>query len=188
VDYARRAEIPFRVKILIIDPKNIELCERNARFRSRYSSVSDANGELWTLERVLRELYATILAACWHKEKSDLLDIRVRLASTYSTYRCNIFDSAAFVTQYDPRAEGELFPRGSVPYRRHMNDFLEAWEQARSVPLGLARNIVLGVSPGFDEVRNLFIALGLSLGTFSSDQSLEIIMRKAGIDVLVPTS
>ncbi len=187
VDAARRNRRRLDVTIEIIDPTNLELCARYVRSWSRYSLTPDTSGEEWTVARVQRECYATILAAFWHKERYDRIDIRVKLSSILNTYQLDLSSTAVIVTQDDLRAFGHVVRRSSVLYDFYLNQMRQTLEQARDVPLHFARNIILGQRPGVGSVRNLFAALGLRLDDLS-DQNVESIMRKAGINVLVPSA
>jgi len=187
VDNARRNGRRLDVTIEIIDPNNLALCARYVRSWSRYSPTPDTSGEEWTVARVQRECYATILAAFWHKERYDLIDIRVGLSSVLNTYRLDLSSSAVIVTQDDIRAFGYVIRRPSVLYDFYLNQMRQTLDQAREVPLHFARNIVLGPRPSVAVVRNLFAALGLRFDHLS-DPDVEGIMRKAGIHVLAPSA
>jgi hypothetical protein len=69
VEIARQEGRPLRVQLEVLDLTDEALCEEYARFRSTpVPGESPRDGE-WTRERVRKEVYATILAACLHRQK-----------------------------------------------------------------------------------------------------------------------
>lgn len=190
VENARRSQTELDLTIEIIDPRRAQLCERYALSWSRYSPTPDPSGEPWTVERVQRESYATILAACWHRERFDLLKIQVGLAATWNPPRIDISRSTVIVTQDDASVPGQVIRSDSFLYGFYRSQVRETLAQADEVPLRLARSNPLGPAPAAADVRYLFQALGIPLEDLelSSDRNVESIMLKAGLDVLVPQS
>jgi hypothetical protein len=72
--------------ILIIDPMSEAACESYARYRAGFGDASK-----WNADFVARELLATILSTAWIAGTNALLDVRLGLLSTWSTFRVDLF-------------------------------------------------------------------------------------------------
>src|SRR4051812_47878048 len=103
VRLARQDRRALLFKLEILDPTDLDGCDRYAVFRRSVSDRTDATGETWTRDRTREEAYATVLAACWHKKRYDLLDVRIGLTSTMTTFRYDMADQQLIITQDEPR-------------------------------------------------------------------------------------
>jgi hypothetical protein len=169
-----------RIRLQIIDPTNEELCDRYARFRRSLSAQPDGTGERWTLERTRKESFATVLAACWHRQRFDLLDIDVRLASVATTFRWDLSSRCIIITQEDPQVPALMFERGKFYYDRWNTELQTSLDQARRVPVEeAAKAVPLSEEPNVEEVSRLFARLGLDLPTSFSPRSIQDIIQKA---------
>lgn len=175
---ARRERRALLVRLEIIDPSDEEVCDTYARFRRAGSDGADG-AEPWTLERTRKESYATILAACWHRERFRLLDIDIGLASTMTTFRWDLSSSCAIITREDPTAPALRVERGKFYYDWCSTVLLNSLDQAKRVPIEQARSARLSDEPTVEEVRRLFQALGLPLSRAFADRDVADITRRA---------
>lgn len=180
IDHARQEKRGLRIRLQIIDPTDEEVCDRYARFRRSLSAQPDGTGERWTLERTRKESFATVLAACWHRQRFDLLDIDVRLASLVTTFRWDVSSQCIIITQEDPQVPALMFERGKFYYDRWNTELQTSLDQARQVPVkDAAKAISLSEEPTVDEVKRLFSRLNLDLPSSFSQRSIQDIIQKA---------
>lgn len=179
VGNARRERRALLIRLEILDPGDPEVCERYARFRDTVSSKPDATGEDWTTERVRKEAYATILAACWYRQQYSLLDVDIGLSSTMTRFRWDLSDRYVVMTQEDDRGSALIFDSGKFYYDCWTTELQLSREQSRRVPIELAMDVPLSEEPTAEEVRRLFMVLGLPLPEGFTDTDTKAIIQKA---------
>jgi len=174
INHARDERRRLRVRLEIIDPTNEAVCASYARFRQSFAGDQRS----WTVERTRHESYATIVAACWHRQRYDLLDIRIGLSQSMPTLRWDMSEHCLFITNEHRRAEILLVERGRPLYDYIATELDRSCEQARQVPLEQARTLWLSDEPTVEEVQRLFSVLGMPLpSTFSEGNVTDIIVR-----------
>jgi hypothetical protein len=174
IAHARRARRGLMLRLEIIDPTDEEVCASYARFRR---SLEDDETD-WTLERTQRESYATILASSWYRQRYELLDVRIGLSRVMPTLRWDLSASSLLMTQGDPRKPALFVEHGKLLYEYIYTELRKSLEQARPVPMDQARGVDLSDVPTLDEVRRLFVALGMPLpGSFSDRDLADVIDR-----------
>ncbi|MEU5879746.1 hypothetical protein [Spirillospora sp. NPDC047279] len=176
---ARRERRTLLFRVEILDPTNVEVCEAYARHRRSVSDETDATGEPWTLERTRKEAYATILAACWHKQRFGMLDIDLGLSQTMTTLRYDLSKACVVVTRDDPRGEALVINNDKFYYGWYSAELQVSLDQARRVPIEQARLAPLDDEPTVEETRKLFEVLGIDLARGYSDRDVIDIIRKA---------
>ncbi|MEU6749411.1 hypothetical protein ACQPZ8_35770 [Actinomadura nitritigenes] len=176
---ARRDRRTLLFRLEILDPTNVEVCEAYARHRRSVSDSPDATGEKWTLERTRKEAYATLLAACWHKQRFGMLDIDIGLARTMTTLRYDLASSRLVVTRDDPRGEALVVDNDKFYYSWVSAELQTSLDQARRVPVEQARLAPLDDEPTVEEVRKLFEVIGIELAHSYTDRDVIEIIRKA---------
>ncbi|MEV7969807.1 hypothetical protein AB0O34_28080 [Sphaerisporangium sp. NPDC088356] len=175
---ARRERRALLVRLEIIDPTHVGVCEAYVRFRRSVSEAPDGTGEFWTVDRTRKESYATILAACWHRQRFSLLDIDLGLSATMTTFRWDLSANHVIITVEDPN-RALMSPRGSFYYDNCATELLSSLDQARRVPIEAAKAALLSDEPTVDETRRLFEVLGLGLPKSYGDRDVVEIIRKA---------
>jgi hypothetical protein len=167
------------VRLEIIDPTNEATCARYARLRQSFSNRPDGTGEVWTTDRTRKEAFATVLAACWHRSRYDLLDIELGLSQNITTIRFDLSAYSLIVTQEDPNVPALSIPSGRLLYDLFSTDLRTSLEQARRVPL--ERIVGRQVPEDLDTyaVRELFDLLELPLPAKFTDTDVAEITTKA---------
>ncbi|WP_088795889.1 MULTISPECIES: hypothetical protein [unclassified Streptomyces] len=167
------------MKIDIVNPSDAQACEAYARFRRTFDGGQADTGQrrTWSAERTRQESYATVLAACWHKQRLDVLEIDVHLSSVVPTLRFDLTDSCLIITQDDLRRVNLLVDRGRPLYDYYLTELHQAREQA--VALDLHRAAPLSDEPTVDEARQLFERLDLALPSTVTDTEVGEIIEKA---------
>jgi hypothetical protein len=176
---ARRDRRTLLFRLEILDPTNVEVCEAYARHRRSVSDAPDATGEKWTLERTRKEAYATLLSACWHKQRFAMLDIDIGLAQTMTTLRYDLAATRLVVTRDDPRGEALVVDSNKFYYSWVSAELQTSLDQARRVPVEQARLAPLDDEPTVEEVRKLFEVIGIELARSYTDRDVIEIIRKA---------
>lgn len=172
---SRRDRRNLQVRLEIIDPTDEQVCQSYASFRQ--SLAAEPTG--WTLERAQRESYATIVACSWHRQRYELLDVRVGLSRVMPTLRWDLSANCLIVTQESPHKPALLIEQGKLLYTYMETELRKSLEQARPVPLELARNVMLSENPIPDEVRHLFRALNMTLPSSMTDHDVRDIISRA---------
>jgi hypothetical protein len=184
IQRARDVGRALTVRLEILDPTNDDACEHYATFQRSMSQIPDGTGEMWTIARTKKESFATILAACWHRQRYRLLTVEVGLSSTISTFRWDLSSRSLvmtqFITQRGAQEPALLIERGSTYYDRHAIELRTSLEQSRLLPIEqAAKTVPLGDEPSVEEAQKLFVALNIPLPSSFDDGAASEIIRKA---------
>jgi hypothetical protein len=179
VAHARKESRPLHVRVEILDPTEAAACEHYARFSQTLGHAPDSAGGVWSAERVSREAYATVLAACWHRQRYGLLNIEVGLAPAITTLQWDLTSQWAALTQRDAHAPALLAERGSPYYDRWGAELQNSLEQARRLPIEAVRDVHLHDEPTVEEVRRLFSALAIPLPKSFDNRAISDIIDMA---------
>jgi hypothetical protein len=188
LEHVRRAQRPLKLTVELLDIGDVDQCQKYARTRSRLDSVTDPNGEGWTVARVRHEVYATVLALCWYRDRFDpLLDVALAFSPVYQTQRIDIADHMMIMTPDDPREPGLVVRKDSMLYPIYVSQLRESFLQSREMPIRLVRRSLTADRPRVADVRLLFRTIGLEQSDLS-DAEVERIIRKVRVDGLVTAS
>lgn len=179
VEVARREKRTLSFRLEILDPSDEAACARYAQFRNGLLPAPDGTGEPWTVDRTRKEAFATVLAACWYRQRFPLLDVEVRLSSVMTTFRFDLSSTCVIITQEDPRAPAMMISRGRFYYERWRTELRASLEQGRRVPTERGDSVRLAPEPTVDEVRRLFTVLDLPLPSTFSDRLVADIVARA---------
>ncbi len=178
VSAAKEQRSQLNFKIDIVNPADERACAAYARFRQMFAGQrSAATAAAWTADRVRKESYATVLAACWYQRQLTTLEMSVHLSSTVPTLRFDLSESCLIVTQDDTSRVNLLVERGQPLYDYYVTELHQSREQATVLDLRVAAP--LGLEPTVDEVRVLFDDLRLPLPRVFTDADIGEIIEKA---------
>lgn len=178
VSAAKEQRSQLNVKIDIVNPADERACAAYARFRQMFAGRrSAATAAAWTADRVRKESYATVLAACWYQRQLTTLEMSVHLSSAVPTLRFDLSESCLIVTQDDTSRVNLLVERGQPLYDYYVTELHQSREQATVLDLRVAAP--LGLEPTVDEVRVLFDDLRLPLPRVFTDADIGEIIEKA---------
>ncbi len=178
VEIARRERRSLQVRLEILDPVNVALCERYARYRTSQSPGPDGTGEPWTTVRTQKESFATLLAAAWYQQKFQLLDIAVGLTSTMSAFRFDLSSSRIIITQDDPRFPAMMISSDGPLYQTYATELRVSFAQAKRVPLEEAK-VLFAEQPTTAQAREFFTRIKIALPDNYSDRDVQQIIDKA---------
>lgn len=172
------------VRLEILDPTDDDLYEHYATFQRATSQPLGGSGEEWTVARTKKESFATILAACWHRQRYRPLTVEIGLSSTISTFRWDLSSRYLIMTQLIAQRGAQepalLIKRGSVYYDRYVTELRTSFEQSRLLPIEqAARAVPLSDEPSVEETQKLFVALTVPLPSSFDDAAVSDIIHKA---------
>jgi hypothetical protein len=179
VETARRKKHTLHMQLGIIDPADEKLCGIYAQFRRSLSDQPDATGEIWTVDRVRKESYATVLAACWYQRRFSFVSIEVGLSSVMTTFRWDMTPHRLIITQEDPQFPAMMLEPGKYYYEIYSRELMTSLRQCRQVPISRLDHIELSDEPSVDETRKLFTDLDLPLPRTFTDRNVAEIVSKA---------
>ncbi|ANP56391.1 hypothetical protein AVL59_09330 [Streptomyces griseochromogenes] len=174
---AQRQRRSLSMKIDIVNPADDQVCAAYARFRRTFGQDHGGDFAEWTTERTRKESYATVVAAVWHRQRLDTLEIDVHLSSVAPALRFDLSDTCLIITQDDPRRVSLQVERDRPLYDYYVTELHQNREQA--VKLDLREAVPLGDEPTVDEVRRLLERLGLPLPSSFTDPDVGDIIDKA---------
>ncbi|MGW6980922.1 hypothetical protein ACWGE1_15955 [Streptomyces sp. NPDC054932] len=176
VSAAKEQRSQLNVKIDIVNPADERACAAYARFRQMFGGQRRGD-DVWTTDRVRRESYATVLAACWYQRQLTTLEISVHLSAAVPTLRFDLSETCLIITQDDQSRVNLLVERGQPLYDYYVTELHQSREQATVLDLRVASP--LGQEPTVDEVRTLFDDLRLPLPRVFTDSDIGKIIEKA---------
>ncbi|MFI9502814.1 hypothetical protein [Nocardia sp. NPDC052566] len=180
VENARREQRPLRMQMEILDPTNEQLCKTYAQFRTSLVPEADRTGEQWTTDRTRKESYATVLAACWFRQRFTFLTIDIGLSSVMTTFRWDLSSSVVIVTTQDnPNTPALMFEKDKPYYRDLNRELVASFKQTRQVPLSRSEDLTLSDEPTVEQARDLFDRLDLELPAAYTDREVADIVRRA---------
>lgn len=178
VSAAKEQRSQLNVKIDIVNPADERACAAYARFRQMFAGQGSAGPAApWTTDRVRRESYATVLAACWYQRQLTTLEITVHLSSAVPTLRFDLSETCLIITQDDTSRVNLLVNRGQPLYDYYVTELHQSREQATTLDLRVSSP--LGQEPTVDEVRTLFDDLQFPLPRSFTDGDIGEIIVKA---------
>lgn len=162
---SRKKSAAKHIIVILIDPTNDKACESYARYRTGTDKTSNL-----TANKVTRELFATILTIAQYGSNNPLLDIRIGLTETWSSFRIDLASTYAIVTRADAQDAGLRCDAGS--------SFYDAYQAELQASLAQSRQIAIPSDQQYDKSTSaaalLFNALGFD-HQFSSNELDEII-------------
>jgi hypothetical protein len=176
---SRRAGKEFRLRLEILDPTSTVACDNYIRLYRSLAEDSDSPEMAWTVKGTRIELYATIMAACWHKQRYEPLNVEIGLSTVASTFRWEVSSRHFILTQRGPRFPAMLIEREDPFYSLFVSELNASFRQARRVPLELAASVRLSDGPTIEETRAIFSRLDLELPSDLDDEDVSEIVNKA---------
>lgn len=186
--YLRAETLPFflrrvraeqhllNMRVEILDPGDEELCRIEAQYRNSLQPGGDEHGRPWTVDRIRKQSYATVLACAWYRQQSELLTIELALSSRVTTYRWDMSDSVVIMNQRGANTPALLFERGKTQYSDFTRELALSFKQGRAVPMNRDSQLRAPQEPTTQQVRALLDGLGLALPhIYGDDDVVEIV-------------
>ncbi|MGW0326273.1 hypothetical protein [Nocardia sp. NPDC003183] len=177
---AHRNRRELLVRLEILDPTDRDLCSRYAALYRSLAEGDDDDARTWTAKGTQIEVYATIAAACWHKQRlPQLLDIQIGLTSSVSLFRWDLSTRFLIVTQRGPRFPAMIIERDRPYYDSWNIELRTSFAESRPVAIDRATSVRLDDDPTVEQVRDLFDTLGMGLPGDFDDADVTDIITKA---------
>ncbi|WP_408913072.1 hypothetical protein ACJUA3_11980 [Citrobacter freundii] len=129
---ARSKSQSKEILVVILDPSNIDLCEKHAIYRSGTASQK-IESRPWTTEEVRAELFSTIITTLITQAKEPSLRIKLSLCPHYSSFRIDLSDEYAIITKEDRGSPAIVCHKGTHFYKSYKDEVILSLNQSRSV-------------------------------------------------------
>lgn len=141
------------IKIIVINPFNIELLQKYIDFR--VSVEKNKKKKKWTQSEVQSEILATIITAFHYKKVNQFLDISVNVKDFFTLSRMDISDTVAIITREDPAIPSIIVNKNSHMYMHYSEEFQQVLRQSKNVDYTFSSIEI----PSKDEIRTCITAL-----------------------------
>jgi hypothetical protein len=176
--HARESNSGRDVLLQILDPREERACHAYAEYRRGVRTGTGTRDEDWTIRRVRRDIYATIVAAAALAHREPLLRVRIALKPWTSVFRFDASDRRIVITREDPKEPGLVCETGTYFYDAFREGMRFELDQAVELQLpqdGHLQFETLSVGA----VRTFLHNLGLGLPDLESDGEVELIIAEA---------
>ena len=147
VDNATRLRRRTEIKVILLDFRNDDVCEKYALYRKS----SSFDGYQWNKKYVQKEVLATILKLLQAvHDHPSFIGINLYLSSRLSTFRFDGSQEQIIVTREDPKDIASRYRSSDNEFAAYLNEFHWSLEGACEVEIG-----VVSEAP-IDKVRELF--------------------------------
>lgn len=147
------------IKVIILDPQDKDLCQAHANYRSSTASAK-LEQEVWTINKVQNELYATIVTTLILKMQNHLLSVDLSLASRFSTFRLDLSDKYVIVTKEDRKAPAIKCSSKSYYYESYKAEILIIEKQSKPVKQIRNNTCKLG-NLNKEDIKNILLEVEL---------------------------
>lgn len=171
-EQARSENITKHIRLIILDPRNIEVCKTHASFRQKLKSA-EKDKQRWTEQRVQLELNSVIVSAYAWKAKEPLLDIDVALIEVVSFFRIDFSSRLIVITSEDERQPALMCESSSLFYKLYREDLLINFKQAKGLPKSITGIPLKDLN--LDNTKKLLSDLGLDSQNLDDSAIKEII-------------
>ncbi|WP_338443891.1 hypothetical protein QCL51_17840 [Pseudomonas sp. LTR0] len=132
VNHARESRQPIRLEVVLLDFRNIEVCQRYAEFRKSGSF----DGKVWNREYVEQEILATIatLAQAVNLNR-PFIELDLRLSSRLSVFRIEGNAHELMVTREDPKDYAYCYHHKHRDFSGVLTEFNWVKNEAEPIPV-----------------------------------------------------
>lgn len=127
-----------KIKTIILDPFNPNLCEFYATYRNDSRSIHITKDK-WSADRVRNDLLATVLCMIELQQANSMLEVEVGFLSNVSLFRADICSKMVLITQEDNQEPGIRYSSDSHFYRCYRRELELSWRQSRIVNIKNAK-------------------------------------------------
>lgn len=169
---AQHSSSTRELNVQLIDPANLSACHEYASYRASLRSAKE-NASQWTRDQVRTEIYATILSIFVTAKENSLLQIKLTLLASFTSFRLDLSSDYVVITKEDRLAPGVRCDYGTFFYQAYQDDLRLTARQGRSIPVTVEPDLAT-----IQSVRTLFDRLGIS-GEDLPDSMLESALESA---------
>lgn len=129
------------ISACVIDPRNCELCEKHAHYRSQINSID--KGKTYDADAVALEVLVTIVICAWYSANSRAV-VELYLSASFDPVRIDSNDEAMILTVEDRRSPALMVKKSHFTYEHFETSMEFARNQGTQVTLqGVRRGIEL---------------------------------------------
>ncbi|MBU8768269.1 hypothetical protein [Cytobacillus oceanisediminis] len=172
---SRTENVSKSITMLLLNPTDKQLCEEYIKYRSGVRSANK-NGE-WTVERIRKDIYASIIAAYAYAAEHPLLEIKIGLKKTFSLLRVDLGKNLVVLTKEDKQDPGLFAEAGSFHYSVYREELKFSLKQSNILPVHSVQGIPFS-NLNKDNVKKFLDDLGIYEASIS-DQDFEEIIELA---------
>ncbi|MCI2254224.1 hypothetical protein L2D08_07595 [Domibacillus sp. PGB-M46] len=172
---SRTQNISKSITMLLLDPTDKKLCEEYIKYRSGVRSANKS-GE-WTLERIRKDIYASIIAAYAYAAEHPLLEIKIGLKKAFSLLRVDLGENLVVLTKEDKQDPGLFAEAGSFHYSVYREELKFSLKQSKILPIHSIQGIPFS-DLNKNNVKKFLNDLDIYESSIS-DQDLEEIIKLA---------
>lgn len=132
VKHSRESRQPIRLDVILLDFRDIEVCQRYAEFRKSASF----DHHLWSMEYVQQEVLATIIALAQAVNLNrPFIQVDLRLSCRLSTFRIEGNANEIMVTREDPKDYAYCYSRRHRDFSGLLTEFNWVKSEATEIPV-----------------------------------------------------
>lgn len=131
--HAQKQNQRIHIRMVILDPRNDELCDQYAKYRNR-SRSSEIFQDHWSKQKVKEELIATVARCIILDQEENQVRCEIRFRSFLSQFRLDVSRDQIMVTQEDPQEPAFSYPRGSRFFDYYKRENQLIWDHASPLP------------------------------------------------------
>ena len=141
-ELSRRSNKSIDISILIMDPRNEDLCRKYADYKNSLRTAKTKGKK--TSKSVQIDLIATIVSCHMWKSEQPSLNITLGLKNTFSLFRTDLSSSGAIITKEDPLEPAIYYEKDTFFYFAQLEELKQTLNQVE----------ILGILPfcGKDEI------------------------------------
>lgn len=133
---ARQENLTKHIKLIILNPSDVNLCESYAVFRNGVRSATKDNK--WDAQRVSHELMATIVTSYAWAHQEPLIDLTVILINQISVFRIDLSSRVVLITKEDPLDPALKYDANTLFYNSYKQELVTRGSQGQSLPKGIS--------------------------------------------------
>lgn len=121
-----------RIRWIIIDPRNDDICKKYVDFRNHHRLVVH---DIWNVMKLKCEIYSTLFAAFQYHHSKSPISVDVYVSDHFSTFRLDLTEKAVFITTVDSRDPPIMLTQESAWYSVLKDQFEYVLKQTTKVVL-----------------------------------------------------
>jgi len=161
--------------MLLLDPTNKDLCGEYIKYRGGVRSANK-NGQ-WTIKRIQKDIYASIISAYAYAAEHPLLEIKIGLKKTFSLLRIDLGSDLVVLTKEDKQDPGLFAEAKSFHYTVYREELKFSLKQSKILPVHRVPGIPFS-NLNKNNVKQFLTDLGIYESSIN-DQDLEEIIKLA---------
>jgi hypothetical protein len=132
-ELSRRSNKSIDISILIMDPRNEELCAKYADYKNSLRTAKSKGKK--TSKSVQIDLIATIVSCHMWKSEQSSLNITLGLKNTFSLFRTDLSSNGAIITKEDPLEPAIYYEKDTFFYYAQLEELKQTMNQVENLEI-----------------------------------------------------